>query len=97
MTKPEKSRPPLPSINDESSVRDRSPSSPSSPPASSAGAARGRLEAKLKTGRAMLGKLSASDDRARLLHVAIQRRDEALLDGVLASLGATPSVPPSSR
>jgi len=98
--KPEKSRPPLPSVNDESSVRNRSPSSPpanSSPPTSSAGATRSRLEAKLKAGRALLAKLSAADDRARLLHVAIVRRDEALLDGVLASLGVKPSLPPSSR
>jgi len=94
MSKPEKSRPPLPSVNDDSSVRDRSPSAP---PSISAGASRVRLEAKLKTGRALLATLSASDDRARLLHVAIVRRDESLLDGVLASFGVNPSVPPSSR
>ena len=93
MNKPEKSRPPLPSVNDESSVRDRTPSAP---PTSSAGAARARLEAKLKTGRALLAQLSASDDRARLLHQAIVRRDESLLDGVLAALGVKPSVPPTS-
>lgn len=45
-----------------------------------------RLERKLQRGRELLGKLSASDDRARLLSVAILRRDEALLDGVLAEL-----------
>jgi hypothetical protein len=45
-----------------------------------------------------LAGLPAADDRARLLHVAIMRRDEALLDGVLAALGVTPgSVPPASR
>jgi hypothetical protein len=89
----------MPSANDESSVRERSPSvppaSPSAPP-TSASATRVRLEAKLKTARALLEKLSAADDRARLLHIAIVRRDESLLDGVLASLGAVvPSVPPS--
>jgi hypothetical protein len=47
----------------------------------------------------VLAGLSASDDRARLLHVAIMRRDEALLDGVLSALGVTVSgsVPPNGR
>jgi hypothetical protein len=90
MSVPAKSLPPLPSINDDSSVRDRTPSAPPT----SAGAARARLEEKLKTGRALLATLSAADDRARLLHVAIVRRDESLLDGVLASLGVAKSVPP---
>jgi hypothetical protein len=47
----------------------------------------------------VLANLSTSDDRARLLHVAIMRRDEALLDGVLSALGvpSVPSIPPPSR
>lgn len=97
-----KSRPPMPSTNETSSVRERSPSAPPSgsasgpPPASSvsAGATRERLEAKLRTGRAILGTLPATDDRARLLHIAIVRRDESLLDGVLAALNAPKSNPP---
>jgi hypothetical protein len=71
---------------------------PPAPPSMSASATRDRLEAKLRSGRAVLAALPAADDRARLLHVAIMRRDEALLDGVLSALGVTPgSVPPSSR
>jgi hypothetical protein len=31
------------------------------------------------------------------LHVAIMRRDESLLDGVLASLGLKDSTPPRAR
>jgi hypothetical protein len=98
-----KSRPPMPSTNEASSVRERVPSAPPTstevrsapPPASgtgasstsgSAGATRERLEAKLRTARAVLGTLPATDDRARLLHIAIVRRDEALLEGVLAAL-----------
>ncbi len=43
----------------------------------------------------MLGDLPATDERARLLHIAVMRRDEALLDGVLGSLGLQrKSVPP---
>jgi hypothetical protein len=41
--------------------------------------------------------LPPGDDRARLLHVAIMRRDESLLDGVLASLGLKDSTPPRAR
>jgi len=92
-----KSRPPMPSSSEGSSVRERSPSAPpvpSTPPASrSAGATRERLEAKLRTGRAVLGTLPATDDRARLLYIAIQRRDESLLDGVLAALDGEKSGP----
>jgi hypothetical protein len=41
--------------------------------------------------------MSAGDDRARLLHVAIMRRDESLLDGVLSSLGVKDDSTPPSR
>jgi hypothetical protein len=85
-----KSRPPMPSTSEASTVRERSPSgppTPSSPPAStSAGATRERLEAKLRTARAVLGTLPAMDERGRLLHIAIVRRDESLMDGVLAAI-----------
>ena len=93
-------------VDDESAVRERSasapPVAPSSPPAKSvppfsSGASRDRLEQKIRRGRDILSSLPAGDDRARLLHVAIMRRDESLLDGVLASLGVKDSKPPSSR
>ncbi|HEY3493214.1 MAG TPA: hypothetical protein VGK73_00955 [Polyangiaceae bacterium] len=99
MTPPAKTRPPsIP--DDNSSVRERSPSHPSiaPPPSGSALATRDRLEAKLRVGREVLASLSAADDRARLLHVAIVRRDEALLDGVLSALGVTTgTLPPPAR
>ena len=113
MSPPAKHRAPQPSTPDsESSVRERvtpapsaAPSSPYGAPAPSAapplssGSSRDRLEAKLKVARGVLANLPGSDDRARLLHVAIMRRDEALLDGVLSALGirSVPSVPPPSR
>jgi hypothetical protein len=103
VTNPAKSRPPsLP--DDDSSVRERSSSQPSLPPASgsaqpsgSASATRDRLEAKLRTARAVLATLSAADDHARLLHIAIVRRDESLLEGVLSALGVSGSTPPPPR
>jgi hypothetical protein len=100
MTGPAKSRPPA-RPDDESSVRERAPSRPSIPPPSGAGSAsatRDRLEAKLRTARGVLATLSAADDRARLLHIAIVRRDESLLDGVLSALGVSSgSTPPPAR
>jgi len=108
MSPPAKHRAPQPSTPDsESSVRERvtpapEPTAvqlPSAVPPFSSAAGRDRLEAKLKAARTVLAGLPASDDRARLLHVAIMRRDEALLDGVLSALGVlyTPSIPPPSR
>lgn len=99
-----KSRPPMPSTSEASTVRERSPSPP---PAESAGAAPrlasgsagstwDRLDAKLRTARAVLASLSATDDRARLLHIAILRRDESLLEGVLAALKVGESKPPAT-
>jgi hypothetical protein len=89
-------RPSAPSSpDDESKVRELS-----QPPAAavSAGAPRERLEGKLRTARDVLARLPGSDERARLLHVAIMRRDEALLDGVLSALGVyVGSVPPPAR
>lgn len=45
-----------------------------------------RLESKLTDAAALLAKLEPQDARARLLHIAMLRRDEALLDGILAEL-----------
>jgi hypothetical protein len=94
-------------VDDGSAVRERSPSvrpaSSSLPPRSitptllSAGATRDRLEQKLRKGRAVLAGLPAGDDRARLLHVAIMRRDESLLDGVLSSLGIVDTTPSRAK
>jgi hypothetical protein len=44
----------------------------------------------------VLASLSATDDRARLLHIAILRRDESLLEGVLAALKVGESKPPAT-
>jgi hypothetical protein len=88
-------------VDDASAVRERSVPPPAkatpSSPSLSAGAIRDRLEQKLRRGRAVLANLPPGDDRARLLHVAIMRRDESLLDGVLASLGLKDSTPPRAR
>ena len=107
MTPPARHRAPPSNADNESAVRERSsPAASATPPApvvsappASAGSHRERLEAKLRTGRTLLATLAAGDDRARLLHVAIMRRDEALLDGVLAALGVVTgrSVPPPAR
>lgn len=45
-----------------------------------------RLESKLTEAASLLAKLEPQDARARLLHIAMLRRDEALLDGILAEL-----------
>lgn len=49
-----------------------------------------RMESKLNAATALLAKLEPQDARARLLHIAVLRRDESLLDGILAEL-ATPT------
>jgi hypothetical protein len=45
-----------------------------------------RLDHKLRLAMALMQDLPITDTRVRLLHIAIMRRDEALLDGVLAEL-----------
>lgn len=45
-----------------------------------------RLVRKLAEAAAMLAKLEPQDARARLLHIAMLRKDEPLLDGILAEL-----------
>jgi len=52
-----------------------------------------RLESKLGEAAALLAKLEPQDARARLLHIAMLRRDETLLDGILAEL----ALPRSTR
>jgi len=75
---------------------------PSAPPASAAAPTRSapppqrdssfplsrdeRIEQKIREAELRLRQLSARDSRARLLQAAALRRDEALLDAILASL-----------
>jgi DNA-binding TFAR19-related protein (PDSD5 family) len=49
-----------------------------------------RLECKVAVAAALLAKLEPQDARARLLHIAMLRKDEALLDGILAELALPP-------
>lgn len=49
-----------------------------------------RLEKKMRMAGELMRDLPATDSRVRLLYVAIMRRDEALLDGVLAELNKAP-------
>lgn len=51
-----------------------------------AGSLDDRLEKKMLKAGALMRDLPATDSRVRLLYVAVMRRDEALLDGVLAEL-----------
>jgi hypothetical protein len=45
-----------------------------------------RIEQKLALAERRLRELGGQDTRARLLHAAVMRRDEGLLDAILASL-----------
>jgi hypothetical protein len=56
-----------------------------------------RMESKLIAAKALLAKLEPQDARAHLLHIAVLRRDESLLDGILAELATPPSVSRRSR
>ena len=56
-----------------------------------------RLESKLAEAAAILSKLEPQDARARLLHIAMLRRDETLLDGILAELALPPRMARRSR
>ena len=47
---------------------------------------RQRLEEKARVAAVWIEKLPADDSRVRLLQVALLRRDEVLLDGILAEL-----------
>jgi hypothetical protein len=44
------------------------------------------MERKVRMATALMGNLPPTDTRVRLLNIAILRRDESLLDGVLAEL-----------
>jgi hypothetical protein len=56
-----------------------------------------RLVSKLAEAAALLAKLGAEDARSRLLHIAMLRKDEALLDGILAELALPPRTTRRSR
>ena len=56
-----------------------------------------RLECKVAVAAALLAKLEPQDARARLLHIAMLRKDEALLDGILAELALPPRTTQRSR
>jgi hypothetical protein len=85
-----------PPLNDqESSVRERTPTPAftAQPPGRKSDPSftlDQRLVSKLAEAAAMLAKLEPQDARARLLHIAMLRRDEALLDGILAELALPP-------
>jgi hypothetical protein len=88
-----------PPLSDEgSTVRDRAPASqrPSrrSDPNLSLDQ---RLASKLAEAAALLAKLEPQDARARLLHIAMLRKDESLLDGILAELALPPRTAHRSR
>jgi hypothetical protein len=56
-----------------------------------------RLLSKLTEAAALLAKLAPDDARARLLHIAMLRKDESLLDGILAELALPPRAARRSR
>lgn len=76
-------------------------------PASSSGHGRGtvghaqersvRLLAKVGEAEALLEQLPPTDTRAALLRVAVLRRDEVLIDGLLAELSRHAPAPPPRR
>ncbi len=55
-----------------------------------AGSLDDRLEKKMRLAGELVRDLPSTDTRVRLLYVAVMRRDEALLDGVLAELNKAP-------
>ena len=56
-----------------------------------------RLVSKLAEAAALLAKLEPQDARSRLLQIAMLRKDEALLDGILAELALPPQTTRRSR
>ena len=88
-----------PALSDEgSSVRERMPASPNPGRKSDPNLSLDqRLESKLAEARALLARLEPQDARARLLHIAMLRRDEALLNGILAELALPPRATHRSR
>ncbi len=97
MTNRSRVAPPTPNVssplNDEgSSVRERKPA-PEPPRARTSDPAFSldeRLESKLAEAAALMARLEPNDARARLLHIAMLRRDETLLDGIVAELALPP-------
>ena len=77
-----------PTLSDEgSSVRERAPAAQSpSRKSDPSFTLDERLESKLGQAATLLARLEPQDARARLLHIAMLRRDESLLDGILAEL-----------
>ncbi|HEY3257092.1 MAG TPA: hypothetical protein VGJ91_24210 [Polyangiaceae bacterium] len=88
-----------PALNDEgSSVRERAATLPHPTRKSDPNLSLDqRLVSKLAEAAALLAKLEPQDARARLLHIAMLRKDEALLDGILAELAASPRSARRSR
>ncbi len=85
-------------LSDEgSTVRDRTPSQRPSRRSDPNLSLDQRLESKLAEAQALLSKLEPQDARARLLHIAVLRRDETLLDGILAELALPPKTTRRSR
>ena len=81
-------------LDDErSAVRPRTPR-PSQRPSVSEQLRGDRLERKVRLAIILQDTLPATDSRARLLRVAIVRRDEALLDGLLKELRGPTTEPP---
>lgn len=77
----------LPLDDEGSTVRERAPTSqPVSRKSDPNLSLDQRLESKLAEAASLLAKLEPQDARARLLHIAMLRRDESLLDGILAEL-----------
>lgn len=71
-----------PQVRDEAAVASiRAPTG-----APSLGSRDQRLEHKVRLASALMRNLPSTDMRVRLLNIAIMRRDESLLDGVLAEL-----------
>lgn len=84
----------LPRSDEGSAVRERAPvSQPVSRKSDPNLSLDQRLESKLAEAATLLSKLEPQDARARLLHIAMLRRDETLLDGILAEL----ALPRSTR
>lgn len=80
---------PVTTTEDErSEVRSR-PSMPPRPPSGTHPV--DRIYSKLREAEWYLTKLDANDPRARLLRLALTRRDEILLDGILAEVRAAQS------
>ena len=75
-------------LNEEGShVREREKPVPPKAPESTPALSRDeRLAQKLAEATTLLAAMAPRDPRGRLLHIAVLRRDETLLDGILAEL-----------